>query len=364
MRTLQNPFTPESLKQHLPTLLFIVVFAGLLGAFYGYVMSLVVGRGFHWLILVWGACRGIFVAVVVSMLELLVHRKKVQRTFRSMAFLPAFFLRSVITSWHLILALSLSHIVFSPAWATFDTWLQRGLLRDFLFAAGAALLIQFMLQARRLVGGRTLRHFLMGRYNRPVNEERIFVLADIVGFTAMADKLGDQRSLELVTRFFLDIDPAIHRNGGTVHNYVGDEVVASWRVRSTAENTRVLLCLRDIVAKVEEVRTQYLNSFGVAPVLRIGMAAGPVAVGECGGEKRQVIYIGDTINTAKRLQDACKPYGVGVMTDADTLARMALPTDMSVTEMGRTTLRGRETETLMMALGGDAGPYSLPALGN
>ncbi len=98
-----------------------------------------------------------------------------------------------------------------------------------------------------------------------------------------------------------------------------------------------------------EVRALYLEKFGVAPTLRIGMAAGPVAVGECGDEKRQVVYIGDTINTAKRLQDACKPYGVAVMTDADTLARMNLPEDMSATEMGRTTLRGRETETLMMA---------------
>jgi len=361
---MQKPFSPESLKQHLPTLVFILIFAGLAGAFYGYIMAQIVGRNYHGLLLVWGAFRGVFVALVVSLLELTVHRKRVQRTFRSMAFVPAFLLRSVITSWHLVLALALSHVVFSPEWATFENWMQRGFMRDFVFASGTALMIQLTLQARRLVGGRTLRHLLMGRYSRPVNEKRIFVLADIVGFTAMADKLGDQRSLEFVTSLFLDIDPAIHRNGGTVHNYVGDEVVASWRVRSKAENTRVLRCLYDIFEKVEDVRAQYLEKFGVAPNLRIGMAAGPVAVGECGGEKRQVVYIGDTINTAKRLQDACKPYGVGVMTDADTLAHMDLPDDITATEMGRTTLRGRETETLMMALGTNAGPYSLPALGN
>lgn len=364
MTTMQNQPFSETLRRHLPTLLFIIIFAGAVGAFYGYIMALIFGGGFHWQLLVWGALRGIFVAVVVSALELSVLRKRVQRRFRSMAFFPAFLLRSLITSWHLVVALTLSHMVFSPAWATLDVWFQKGLLRDFIFAAGAAFTIQLIIQARRLVGGRTLRHFLMGRYNRPVQEDRIFVLADLVGFTAMADKLGDQRSLELVTSFFLDIDPAIHRNGGTVHNYVGDEVVASWRVRSKRENARVLLCLRDIIAKTDEVRGLYFEKFGVSPALRIGMASGPVAVGECGGEKRQVIYIGDTINTAKRLQDACKPYGVGVMTDADTLARMEMPDDIKATEMGRTTLRGRETETLMMALGGDGGPYSLPALGN
>ncbi|MCP4821895.1 MAG: adenylate/guanylate cyclase domain-containing protein [Shimia sp.] len=354
----------DRITRHLPTLVFIVLFAGLAGAFYGYIMAQILNRGMNWEILTWGAFRGMFVAIVVSLLEGSVLRKKVQRRFRSMAFVPAFLLRSLITSWHLVLALSLSHVIFSPVWATLEMWIQRGLLRDFLFAAGAALIIQLILQARRLVGGRTLRHLLMGRYNRPVNEERIFVLADIVGFTAMADKLGDQRSLELVTSFFLDIDPAIHRNGGTVHNYVGDEVVASWRVRSKAENARVLLCLRDIFAKVEEVRALYVDAFGVAPALRIGMAAGPVAVGECGGEKRQVIYIGDTINTAKRLQDACKPYGVGVMTDAHTLEQMNMPDGITASEMGRTTLRGRETETLMMAIGQNGSPYSLPALGN
>ncbi len=354
----------ERITRRIPTLVFIVVFSGLFGAFYGYIMALIFGGSFNWALLLWGAMRGIFVAVVVTLLELIVHRKKIQRRFRAMAFVPAFLLRSLITAWHLVLALSLSHMVFSPAWATLDTWIQLGLLRDFLFAAGAALVVQLALQASRLVGGRTLRHFLMGRYNRPVKEDRIFVLADIVGFTAMADKLGDQRSLELVTSLFFDIDPAIHRNGGTVHNYVGDEVVASWRVRSMTENSNVLRCLQDIFTKVIEVRALYLEKFGVAPTLRIGMAAGPVAVGECGDEKRQVVYIGDTINTAKRLQDACKPYGVAVMTDADTLARMNLPEDMSATEMGRTTLRGRETETLMMALGTNVGPYSLPTAGN
>ncbi|TCL00527.1 class 3 adenylate cyclase [Shimia isoporae] len=361
---MQKPPFIETVKQHLPTLVFIIIFAGLVGAFYGYIMTQIFGRGFHWLLLVYGAVRGIFVAVVVTALELLVYRQKVQRRLRAMAFVPAFLVRSLITCWHLVVGLTLSHMVFSPAWATLDIWIQRGLLRDFIFAAGAALMIQLILQTRSLVGGRTLRHFLMGRYNRPVKETRIFMLADIVGFTAIADKIGDQRSLELVTNFFLDIDPAIHRNGGMIHNYVGDEVVASWSDHGKEQNKRVLHCIQDIFKKIDDVRAQYIDEFGVAPALRIGMAHGPVAVGECGGEKRQVIYIGDTINTAKRLQDACKPYGVGVMTDADTLARMAIPEGMQATEMGRTTLRGRETETLMIAIGTDSGPYSLPALGN
>ncbi|KPA23510.1 Adenylate cyclase 1 [Shimia sp. SK013] len=352
------------LNRYLPTILFAVIAAGVVGAFYGYIMSQIVGRDFSAKVLMWGASRGIFVALAVLTLELLVHRGPVQRRMRAMAFVPAFVLRSIITSTHLIAALALSHWLYSPDWADFWAWVQRGLPRDFFFAAGTAFVVQLVLQAKRLVGGRTLRHFLMGRYNRPVQEDRIFVLADLVGFTAMADKLGDQRSLELVSGFFLDLDPTIHKYGAMIHNYVGDEVVMSWRDRGSVKNGRAVRCVRDMIAKTAEVRAKYLDTFGVAPTLRIGMAAGPVAVGECGWEKRQVIYIGDTINTAKRLQDACKPYGVSVMTDADTVARMNMPDDVTATEMGRTTLRGRETETLMMALGQDAGPYSLPALGN
>lgn len=48
------------------------------------------------------------------------------------------------------------------------------LLRDILFSFFVFLVISFVLQMRRVIGGRTLTNLMLGRYSRPVREERLW----------------------------------------------------------------------------------------------------------------------------------------------------------------------------------------------
>lgn len=352
------------MTRHLPTLMFILIAGASFGAFYSMMIDQLLFRNFTFSALPRGAVNGMCVALAMTVLEYSVLRAGVGQHLQTMAFVPAFAVRSLFTAVNLLAALTINHALFHPSWVTFDLWVEKALVRDFMFAAGTACIIQFALQAKRLIGGRTLAYFLMGRYAHPVQEKRIFLLADLVGSTAMAERLGDEKALQLMSRYFLDLDPAIYKHGGVIHNYVGDEIVMSWKDRSPRENSRVLRCITDMFAITHANRQEYIDQFGVAPTLRVGMAAGQVAAGECGWQKRQVVYVGDAINIAKRLQEACKPYRVAAMTDAETLKRMEMPTGYRTFELGRTTLRGRETETLMTAIGTDSGPYSLAVTGN
>jgi hypothetical protein len=47
---------------------------------------------------------------------------------------------------------------------------------------------------RRVIGGRALNNLLLGRYHQPVREERVFLLIDIKGSTALAERLGDREA--------------------------------------------------------------------------------------------------------------------------------------------------------------------------
>ena len=102
------------------------------------------------------------------------------------------------------------------------------LLRDTIIAFVIFLAISEFLQMRRVIGGRTLNALLLGRYHRPVREERIFLLVDIKGSTALAERLGDERAHAFITSTFFDIDQPILEHGGEVYSYVGDGLIASW----------------------------------------------------------------------------------------------------------------------------------------
>lgn len=339
------------------TFLFIVIAGAVLGAFYGVMLDQMGVRmrahgGTLAQALVRGGARGVAVASVAGVLEIWVSTGPVGQWLRRLPFAPSLIARVLLTTGILFVALSSSHLILILIQdrQLYEDWLKYGMPRDFLFVVVTAMLIQVLMTARRLIGGRTLRNFVLGRYKRPTHEERIFVLADMVGSTAMAEKLGDESALSMIAEFFLDIDPAILRHGGEIHAYVGDEVVISWPRESAARNGRALACVAEILDIAQSRRAHYLEQYGVVPELRIGISGGHVAVGECGWEKPQVIYIGDTINRAKRLQDACRGMGTPALIDAETAAMMAIPDCLTATARGRVLLRGRTGETDVLAL--------------
>ncbi len=334
---------------------FVLVAGAIIGALYGLMMNEVLDRNMGLKAPIRGSVRGVVVAFVAVSLEVWIGNSAIGRWQRSLKFRRGVALRVLITCLIIYVALAGSHLVLIGDKDVYVQWFNNGFAPDFLFALGAGVVIQILLQARRLIGGRTLTYFLLGRYARPTEERRIFVLADLKDSTAITEKLGDQKALELITGVFLDIDPAIKKHRGVIHNYVGDEIIMSWLDRGPDGNMRLLKCIDEIFQTLSVRQSHYLKKFGVAPTLRLGIAGGPVAVGECGWEKRQVVYIGDTINKAKRMQEACKRHDLSVILDAETARGITMPMGIGIDAVEEATLRGRAEATKMLTLTGPDG---------
>ena len=113
---------------------------------------------------------------------------------------------------------------------------------------GIALVLSILIAAihelTRLIGGRALFNVLIGRYRRPILEERVLLFLDLAGSTTLAENMGEVRVQDLLKEFFFDIDQPITAHGGEVHAYVGDEVIVTWRApqpgRSVAVSTASL----------------------------------------------------------------------------------------------------------------------------
>jgi adenylate cyclase len=225
-------------------------------------------------------------------------------------------------------------------------WLEANWIRESFFKIiGVALLLSVPITAIyeliRMIGGRTLLNVVLGRYRRPVREQRVLLFLDLVGSTTLAETMGELRVQELLTRFFFDIDEAIVAHGGEVHAYVGDEVIVTWPVDAGRPPRRCLDCVFAIADRLVADTDRYRREFGVVPTFRAGMHAGPVVISECGDSRRQIAYFGDTVNVTARLQQHCKDVGRPLLVSGDLLHSLPSDRDIVVEPLGPTQLRGR-----------------------
>ena len=89
--------------------------------------------------------------------------------------------------------------------------------------------------------------------------------------------------------------------------------------------------------------SDYERDFGLVPDFRAGLHCGPVAVGELGYLKKEIALIGDTMNIAARIVEACRETDHRVLASAALLDRLAaLPPGVSRQRLGELPIRGKE----------------------
>ena len=199
----------------------------------------------------------------------------------------------------------------------------------------AALLVGVIFELTRLVGNRVLFNVALGRYRRPVREERVLMFLDLAGSTSLAEAMGELRVQNLLTRFFYDIDDAIVAHGGEVHAYVGDEVIVTWPLDERMSGGRCIDCFFAIADTIARKADSYRQEFGMVPDFRAGLHAGSVVISECGSSRRQLAYFGDTVNVTARLQEYCKEAGRNLLVSADLLSHMRPNQSFSLNRLGQ-----------------------------
>ena len=214
---------------------------------------------------------------------------------------------------------------------------------DLLFSLGLVVGANLLISVNDLLGPGVLFAFAAGRYYRPRIEERALLFIDMRASTAIAERLGELRFLDLLNRFVADVSFGVAEAGGEIHKYVGDEVIATWRLAPGANDPA---CVRAVFAALDRIDAQgpaYKRAFGLIPDFRAGLHCGPVAVGELGTLKKEIVLIGDTMNTASRIQQACRDTDNRVLASAALLERVAaLPAGVARRRLGELALRGKE----------------------
>ena len=110
-----------------------------------------------------------------------------------------------------------------------ELWADRRVRRFVILLFAASFAINFFLHLRLAIGPEHLAALFTGRYRRPSFQERAFVFIDLVDSTPTAQALGPLEFTCFKHDFFSDIAEPLLITGGHIVQYVGDEVMLTWR---------------------------------------------------------------------------------------------------------------------------------------
>lgn len=174
-----------------------------------------------------------------------------------------------------------------------------------------------------------------------VEREATVLFCDLRGFTGMAERLDARQVIELLNGYLTAMSDAILDAGGTVVAYMGDGIMAVFGAPLPQDDhaDRALRAARDMLGP----RLAALNAERDGEPLRvgIGVCSGTVMSGNVGSERRlEYAAVGDTTNTAARLQALTKDHACPILiAEATRAALHDEPADLR--EVGELEVRGR-----------------------
>ena len=321
-------------------ILWLSLGSAVISAYFGYTMS----EGRHGLLT--GAAHSLIIATPIILFEVKGQRLALVKRLRRLPLLWYFAFRVIFYTVVIVGGLVIGHLLFAPQ----GLHLDEGFRDSLVFAVSMAVLTNLAFQIGSLLGFRTLRSLVTGRYSRPRTEQKAFLLIDMKNSTGMAERLGPVRFHELLNDFFRDVADAALECQAEIHKYVGDEAILTWPSDRALSEGDVLACPFIALDFIATNRARYSERFGVAPEFRAALHYGEIVAGEIGDVRREIAYVGDTLNVAARLLDAAKSLGRDVLVSADLLARSALPAGVVAEALPTLAVRGREAPLEIAAL--------------
>jgi class 3 adenylate cyclase len=190
--------------------------------------------------------------------------------------------------------------------------------------------------------------------SEPRTVDATVVVSDLRGFTTMAETLSPTEVLSFLSRIHGRLADIVAKHGGTVDKFLGDGMLAVFGAPDPLpdHSVRALEAVRDMVRAIEEIAAEE----GKDVRLGVGVHSGQVVAGCLGsGARLEFTVLGDTVNTASRLESMTKDKGVPVLVSEAAVSRARavlgdadLP--VAVEPMGEVAIRGRKEPLRVHAL--------------
>jgi len=189
------------------------------------------------------------------------------------------------------------------AYRSYQERKQRGVLMQ-LFARHVSAEVADVIWQQR-------DEFLDGRRPRPQQLTATVMFTDLVAFTSISEKLDPAALMVWLNEYMEEMVQLVIEHRGVLSKYIGDSIMAIFGVpvprRSDIEFTEdaisAINCALGMGEKLLELNHRWQVQGRPMTAMRIGIFTGPMVVGSLGGSQRlEYTVIGDSVNTASRLE--------------------------------------------------------------
>ena len=224
----------------------------------------------------------------------------------------------------------------------------KGFITNFIFLSILLYMAVFMFlgmfvdEMLQNIGGTVALNFFTGRYHRSKVETRVFMFLDMKSSTTIAEQLGHEKYYQLLNAYYEDMTRALIETKGEIYQYVGDEIVVSWRDHKGLEKNNCIRCFFMIKEAINRQAKRYQKRYGLVPEFKAGLHIGEITTGEIGVLKKELLFTGDAVNTTARIQGLCNELESTLLISKDLLDALTLDASYLVSPKGEYELRGRD----------------------
>jgi adenylate cyclase len=175
---------------------------------------------------------------------------------------------------------------------------------------------------------------------KPLIEElKILTLLniDIRGFSTLSKKIGPQRTVAILNRFFSAMGDIVFNHGGIVDKYLGDGFLALFGapVSGNTDADNAIAAALEMKGSLQAVNDHFIGELDAPLAMGISIHTGEAVVGNIGFEKKMdYTVIGDSVNAVFRLQDLTKSQPNSILISEKT-CQAVMESILDVREIGK-----------------------------
>lgn len=184
----------------------------------------------------------------------------------------------------------------------------------------------------------------------PTQRQRVFGVcldSDAAKYTQFSEILSPDRLHTLLNRYYEALFEPVKRQGGFISDVIGDAMLAIWSAPSPNRTLREQACMGalDIIAAVDRFNC---STADISLPTRLGLHCGPMLLGNVGaGDHYEYRAVGDTVNTACRIQSLNKQLGTQILATQDIVQGL---NSVIYRELGTFRLTGKRSPLIIYEL--------------
>ena len=160
--------------------------------------------------------------------------------------------------------------------------------------------------------------------------------------TSLAEQLGHKAYFRFLSDYYNQLSDAIIQFRGEVYQYVGDEIVITWKEKDGLHNQNCIRCFIAMKLKLQQKSDYFSTTYGMVPSFRAGLHLGKVTTGEIGALKKEIFFTGDVLNVTARIQKLCKSLEQDLLVSGDLVGKLSKSDALTFTSLGKMELEGRQ----------------------